>query len=101
MPKKATPDQIPYNPAMLRWARLWGGKSLDEVAAKIHKKPEEIAEWETPNTQSAPTVRQARVLAEFYERPFLEFFLPEPPDLPSPELVPDFRMHAGAIPPSE
>jgi Zn-dependent peptidase ImmA (M78 family)/transcriptional regulator with XRE-family HTH domain len=84
---------------MLEWAREWLGKSVEEAAAKINKKPEEVANWE--GGIGAPTVRQARILADFYERPFLEFFLTDPPDVPLPELVPDFRMHAGKIAPEE
>lgn len=80
---------------MLGWARSWRGRSLEDAAAKLGKKPEEIANWE--NGVGAPTVRQARLLTDYYERPFLELFLADPPDIPLPELVPDFRMHAGKV----
>ena len=38
-----------------------------------------------------PTVLQARTLADFYERPFLEFFRRSLPPVKEPDLVPDFR----------
>jgi Zn-dependent peptidase ImmA (M78 family) len=54
---------------------------------------EKLQAWETGS--AAPTVRQGRVLAKVYGRPFLEFFSKSVPDLPEVELVPDFRMYSG------
>jgi Zn-dependent peptidase ImmA (M78 family) len=45
-------------------------------------------------------VNQARELADFYGRPFLEFVLPTLPEVPEAELVPDFRIHAGTKAPT-
>ena len=88
------------NPRMLKWAREWRGRSLEDAARRVSKKPEDIAAWESkPNL--GPTVRQARTLAEFYERPFLEFFLTDPPPVKEPELVADFRVHRDAAKPEE
>lgn len=87
------------NPNVLRWAREWRGKTVAEAARKLNKRPEDIIAWEA--NSGAPTVRQARILAEFYGRSFLEFFLPEPPVVPLPALVPDYRMHVGALPPTD
>lgn len=84
---------------MLRWAREWRGRTLEEAAAKIKKPPLRVAEWE--RGEAHPTVKQARTLAEFYGRSFLEFFLPEPPEVPVPNLIPDFRMHAGMSAPTD
>ena len=83
---------------MLRWARQWRGRTLEEAAAKVHKTPDEIAKWELkhrPDDVTGPTVKQARELAALYDRSFLEFFRDAPPTLAEPELVPDFRMHKG------
>ena len=91
----------PYNPAMLRWAREWRGKTPEEAAKKLNKKPQDIIDWEDAQNLAAPTVKQARALAEFYGRHFLEFFLPAPPEIPSPSQIPDFRLHAGAPPPTD
>lgn len=86
-----TAPQLPYNGMLLRWAREWRGKSVEDAAKRLQTSPENIASWE--DGDGAPTVRQARMLADFYERGFLEFFLDEPPDLHDPVLVPDYRMH--------
>ena len=94
-PKRQRPQ---LNPGMLRWARQWRGRTLEEAAAKVHKTPAEIAEWELkdrPPGVKGPTVKQARELAELYDRAFLEFFRASPPTLAEPELVPDYRMHKG------
>ena len=98
--EKARPS---YNPVMLRWARKLAGVSRARAAQRITVNEERIAEWEREQPEKAPkppTVRQARELANLYNRSFLEFFRPEPPTLPDPELVPDFRLFAAATDPS-
>jgi len=93
------------NPLMLKWAREWRGHTLEDAARRVNKKPEDIAAWEkVENSLEAvdrPTVKQARSLADLYDRAFLEFFRSEPPPIKEPELVPDFRMHRGADKPGE
>lgn len=84
---------------MLRWAREWRGRSIEQAAKHLKKKPEDIASWESPDGKSSPTVRQARELADFYDRAFLEFFLPEPPEIPSPSDTVDYRLYTGDAPP--
>jgi Zn-dependent peptidase ImmA (M78 family) len=84
-------DQIPFNADVLKWAREWRGRSIDEVAAKLKQPALKIQEWETKESGAAPTVLQARTLADFYERQFLEFFREAPPPVKEPELVPDLR----------
>lgn len=84
---------IPYNPQVLRWARERRGISIEDVAEKLKQKPERISAWES--AKDAPTVNQARKLAEIYERSFLEFFLSAPPQIKESQLVPDFRAHRG------
>jgi len=66
---------------------------VDEAAQKIGVSEEKILSWETG--AAVPTVRQARSLAEFYERPFLEFFLADKPSVPELQAVPDFRLSKG------
>lgn len=88
------PQRLPYNGKVLRWARLWRGKTVEEAAQRLHTKPENIVAWE--DNDGAPTVRQGRMLADLYERNFLEFFLPAPPRLRESDLVPDFRLHRDA-----
>jgi Zn-dependent peptidase ImmA (M78 family) len=88
-------ERAPVNPAMLTWARQQSGKSLDEVAVRFAK----VASWE--RLESLPTVKQARELAGFYNRSFLEFFRSNPPALKQTENIPDFRMVRGALDPHE
>lgn len=88
--KKEKPS---YNPVMLRWARELCGQSVEEVAHRLHQKPEKIAAWE--DASEVPTVKQARSLAELYNRAFVEFFLEEPPALQESAMVPDFRTYRG------
>lgn len=70
-------------PALLRWARESAHLSILEVAAKLKKDAAEIEAWENGN--AAPSYPQLEKLAyELYKRPLALFFLPEPPDEPSP-----------------
>lgn len=92
----AQKPMLPYNPAMLRWARKLAGVSVATAAKRISVKEEQIAEWEGDKPTKAPTVRQARKLADLYKRSFLEFFRSGPPNLPDPELIPDFRLFPAA-----
>lgn len=99
MPAQRTRSEVPFNRHMLRWAREWRRRTVDEAASKVRTSADKITEWEEGT--SKPTVRQARLLAEFYERPFLEFFLPEPPEVQeTPKLV-DYRLYAGKESPSQ
>lgn len=82
--------QLPFNPAVFRWARNRADFSESEVAEKIGVKTEKVKDWETANG-IMPTIIQARKLAELYGRPFLEFFAKTIPDVPVTQLVPDFR----------
>lgn len=90
---------IPFNSEILRWAREWRQRSIEDAARKVGTQPNKVVAWESG--KATPTVRQARILADYYDRAFLEFFLPEPPRVPRPQILPDFRMHAGAAPPAD
>jgi len=92
---------LPVNAQILAWARDWAGRSLEESAKAAGVKPEKIEAWEDNTTSQSPTVRQARLLAKCYGRPFLEFFLSAPPQLPESVLIPDFRLYRGARDPSK
>lgn len=89
-----TPAQLPYNGEMLRWARKWRGRSLEEAGARIGVDSAQIADWE--NNHGTPTVKQARKLADFYGREFLEFFYDDAPTVQASKLVPDYRLHREA-----
>jgi Zn-dependent peptidase ImmA (M78 family)/transcriptional regulator with XRE-family HTH domain len=87
----------PFNPAVLKWARERRRLDPEDAARRAAVAIEKIFEWE--GGRSKPTVRQARQLADLYDRPFLEFFEPNIPELPTPTLAPDFRFHR--TPPSQ
>ena len=94
-------EPLPTNPHILRWARTHAGFSEEEAAGHMKVPRTKLVEWETPNEEGRPTVRQARKLADYYGRSFLEFFLPVPPPVVEPELIPDFRLYPRAPDPSE
>jgi Zn-dependent peptidase ImmA (M78 family)/DNA-binding XRE family transcriptional regulator len=88
------PDPLPFNPDVIRWAREWRGRSLEEAAKKVNVDEEKVRAWE--KGAAVPTVRQARILASFYDRSFLEFFLSRLPKVKETKLAPDFRLHRTA-----
>ena len=92
-------QELPYNRRILRWARERRKLALETAAKRAAVSPEKISDWELGRSQ--PTVKQARGLAELYERPFLEFFAPSIPDLPTLQLVPDYRLRTLAPSTSE
>lgn len=92
-------SDIPFNERVLKWAREWHGRSYEQAAKKAGVTAERIIQWEAG--EAKPTVRQARLLADAYERPFLEFFSPEIPSVRRSELVPDFRLYQEAPEPAE
>jgi Zn-dependent peptidase ImmA (M78 family)/DNA-binding XRE family transcriptional regulator len=92
------PPRLPFNGELLRWAREWRGRTIEDAARKVNTSPANVEAWE--RGASVPSVRQARMLASFYDRAFLEFFLDEPPPVQKSELVPDFRLFREAVDPS-
>src|ERR1700730_2463088 len=101
MVRKRTADTPPFTPAVFRWARDRAGYSLNDAAEKLAISREILLDWESDDGIFTPTVKQARDLAALYGRSFLEWFLPAPPDLPEPKLIPDFRLYRGADDPSD
>ncbi|WP_411029486.1 ImmA/IrrE family metallo-endopeptidase [Spongiimicrobium sp. 3-5] len=62
---------------ILKWARETAGISVEDAAKKVLVSPERFLTWENGNDY--PTIRQAKILAKSYRRPFSIFFLPEIP----------------------
>ena len=86
--------QLPYNGAMMEWARNWRGRTLEEAASKIGVPADRVRAWELGREK--PTVAMARKLADFYGRSFMEFFYDEKPNIVESGLVPDYRLHKDA-----
>jgi Zn-dependent peptidase ImmA (M78 family) len=90
---------LPFNPDVLRWARTRSRLPIEAAAKRVNTSAERVREWEDPEGLKRPTLRQARMLAALYGRPFLEFFAKAVPEVPKVELAPDFRFHR--TPPTE
>lgn len=84
-------ERIPFNGDVLKWARKRLSYAIEDAARRVNVSPDRLQEWESGD--KSPTVKQARNLARLYDRPFLEFFFRDIPNVPETELVPDFRFH--------
>lgn len=85
-------------PAVLRWARESIGMSVEDVALKLKRPPEEVRAWEAAGGAS-PTYVQLETLAyKVFKRPLAVFFLPEPPQEVPPKrefrTLPDAELQA-------
>lgn len=68
----------------MQWARESIGLTVEDVAERIAKRPNDISNWESG--ADAPTYVQLERLAyEVYKRPIAIFFLPEPPQEHRPQ----------------
>lgn len=92
--------RIPFNGRVLKWARERRSFAVEDAAKRINVTPDKLNEWEAGGG-STPTVRQARALAAYYDRPFLEFLSKQIPNVPETKLVPDFRSYRGETPDKE
>ncbi|PKP44873.1 MAG: hypothetical protein CVT95_10370 [Bacteroidetes bacterium HGW-Bacteroidetes-12] len=70
-------DKAFLTPTILKWARESARISVEDAANKIKVSSERLLAWENGNDY--PTIRQAKILAKSYRRPFSLFFLPEIP----------------------
>lgn len=70
-------ERANITPNVLKWARETAKLSESQAAAKVSVKEEKVNEWE--NGESQPTIRQAKILANAYQRSFAVLFLPEIP----------------------
>jgi Zn-dependent peptidase ImmA (M78 family)/transcriptional regulator with XRE-family HTH domain len=68
----------------MQWARESIGLTVEDVAERLAKRPDDISNWESG--ADAPTYVQLERLAyELYKRPIAVFFLPEPPQEHRPQ----------------
>lgn len=72
-------DALPVTPAVIKWARMRAGFSIED-ATKHFKK---IASWE--EGKASPTYGQLEQMAEKFKCPVAMFFFPEPPAVPDVE----------------
>ena len=81
-------------PHILTWARQRRGLGIDDLAAKLHVKPEAVSAWEAG--EKRPTFRQAQNFAHAAYIPFGYLYLADPPveELP----LTDFRTIPGQPP---
>jgi Zn-dependent peptidase ImmA (M78 family) len=80
-------------PELLVWARESAGYSVDKIAQKLKKEPENILAWESGEEE--PFMGQLRNLATIYKRSISDFYLPAPPaEKPIPH---DFRRSPGEV----
>lgn len=72
-------ERVSVNGAVIEWARRSLNLSREDVARRIKKPPELIAQWE--RGEAMPTYVQLERLAyDILRRPMAVFFYPEPPD---------------------
>ena len=78
-----TEPVVGIQPTVLQWARESMGMSVEDVALKLKRSPEEILAWESG--AASPTYVQLETLAySVFKRPLAVFFLPQPPDEAAP-----------------
>lgn len=81
-------------PALITWARETAGFSLAEAAERLKVAEEQLASWESPDSEESPSIPQLRKLATIFKRPLAVFYLPEPPT--KFEVMRDLRRLPGA-----
>jgi Zn-dependent peptidase ImmA (M78 family) len=89
------PGAIPFriSPAVLEWARISMGYSIDEAAKKMDVSLDKYEEWETG--KKTPTYKQLEALSErVFKRSLAILFLPNPPAEDS--IQKDFRNLSNA-----
>lgn len=84
-------DKAYVNPAILRWAAIRAGLEVPSLGKAFGKPPEAIQAWFEGS--SAPTFKQAQVLAKRLRVPFGYLFLSSPPEDDFP--IHDFRRVHG------
>jgi len=71
------------NPKIITWARERNGLTVEELAASVRKKPEDIRKWESG--QTSPSYTSLEDLAyRCFHIPLAVFFFPEPPPIDDP-----------------
>lgn len=66
-------------PEVLTWCRTSAGYSIADAAGALRLRTEQLAAWETLDSDDAPSIPQLRKLSELYKRPLAVFFLQQVP----------------------
>jgi transcriptional regulator with XRE-family HTH domain len=64
---------------IVSWARDSAGFTVAEAAQKLGIDEKQLAAWEDPTAEDAPSIPQLRKVAALFKRPLAVFYLPEPP----------------------
>ncbi|WP_045760317.1 ImmA/IrrE family metallo-endopeptidase [Xanthomonas albilineans] len=75
---------VGIQPAVMQWARESIGLTVEDVAERISKRPDDISNWES-GTDAPTYVQLERLAYEVYKRPIAVFFLPKPPEEHRPQ----------------
>ena len=67
------------NPNVLKWARESARLSVEQAAQKIGVNPDRYTDWENPNSEVKPTIKQLRKIANVFHRPTSLFYLADVP----------------------
>jgi len=75
--------RLPINPKIITWARERVGLSIEGLATRMKRDPEEIQQWESGNESPSYTLLE-QLAYRHLKIPLAVFFLPEPPDVEDP-----------------
>jgi len=83
------------NPAILKWARERNKLTIEQLATKTKRNPEELKRWED-GEQDLPYGFLEDLAYKHFKIPLAVFFFPEPPSEPDPvnkfRRLPDFEL---------
>ncbi|OGC01329.1 hypothetical protein A2V82_10870 [candidate division KSB1 bacterium RBG_16_48_16] len=78
-------EKLPINKNILIWARTSLGLSIEDVAHRMNKAPQDIEAWEVTEEYSPTYPQLERLAHEIYKRPVAVFFFPEVPEEKTPK----------------
>jgi len=80
---------------MITWARERNGLTIEDLAKKLKKSPEEVREWESGQAKISYAFLEALAYKHF-KIPLAVFYFPSPPDLEDPKKafrrLPDYEL---------
>jgi Zn-dependent peptidase ImmA (M78 family) len=83
------------NPKMITWARERNGLTIEDVAKKLKKHPEEVRKWESGQAKISYAFLE-KLAYKHFKIPLAVFYFPAPPDLDDPKKafrrLPDYEL---------